>query len=427
MSIIDYHGRLRTVPGKNYFVGEKSNEIAYPAGSSLFWSSASDKFYNELTVTNMVRQFGIQIIRCAMTAWSSWSDGYVQNPLKYKNHVETIVSAAIKNKIYVIIDWHCEGNNSIYVSEAKEFFKEMAQKYNGIPNVIYEIWNEPTNQTWDEVIRPYCVEIVKEIRKWDSHNLILCGTQTWSQRIEDAAKNPIIDSNLGYVLHFYSNLHGPGLYRNKINLGVPIFVSEWGTPGEHRNTDGFITWLEENKIPHVSWAINNKDEPLSYFVKSCRNYTGPWEHKDLTETGKIFLKLLNNWRGNSFREYLKLEAENFTKCSPEIKTETTQDTEGVLNVGWISNRSWLKYKITVSGGLYKIQYRVSSLNGGKLRLDYNSGKNIVGELNIPKTGGWQNWITISHTVQLPNGTYELGIFALTGGWNLNWITLEKIN
>jgi hypothetical protein len=46
-------------------------------------------------------------------------------------------------------------------------------------------------------------------------------------------------------------------------------------------------------------------------------------------------------------------------------------------------------------------------------------------LNVPATGGWQNWTTISHTVNVNAGTYNVGVFARTGGWNFNWIRITR--
>lgn len=435
--MIDFHGRLQTVKGKNYFIGEKSKEIVYPAGCSLFWSSASGNYYNESVVKNLKTQFNCQIIRCAMTAWSGWSDGYIQNPEKYKQQAINIAEAAIKNGIYCIIDWHCEGDNSPYLNQAKTFFAEMAKRYSGIPNIIYEIWNEPKEQTWNTTIRPYCVEVIKEIRKYDSKNLVLCGTQTWSQKVEDAAKNPIDDPNIAYVLHFYSNLHGSWLYQNKANLGVPVFVSEWGTPGQHPNTKGFLDWLENNKVPHCSWAINNKAEPLSYFTPNSKNFTGTWDTNELTDTGKIFLDVLRNWKGNQIsipptptptppeEKSITIEAENFQSCSSGVKTENS--SEGGKNVGWINDRSWMIYRCDLKKGKYRVEYRVASPNnGGQLRIDTNQGKTVFGTIQIPDTRGWQKWTTISHNVELSTDLKSFGIFAIRGKWNLNWIKFTQV-
>jgi hypothetical protein len=79
-----------------------------------------------------------------------------------------------------------------------------------------------------------------------------------------------------------------------------------------------------------------------------------------------------------------------------------------------------------SSGSYKVEYRVAG-NGGKLSLDLNAGSKVLGALSVPATGGWQNWTTISHTVNVNAGTYKLGIYAVAGGWNLNWIRITKIS
>tara|TARA_R100000656_G_scaffold42949_1_gene35455 strand:- start:832 stop:1026 length:195 start_codon:yes stop_codon:yes gene_type:complete len=50
----------------------------------------------------------------------------------------------------------------------------------------------------------------------------------------------------------------------------------------------------------------------------------------------------------------------------------------------------------------------------------------LGQVNIPATGGWQNWVTVSHNVSINAGTYSVEIFAPQGGWNLNWFKFPKL-
>ncbi len=111
-----------------------------------------------------------------------------------------------------------------------------------------------------------------------------------------------------------------------------------------------------------------------------------------------------------------------------MQTENTSDTDGGLNVGWIDANDWLTYNsITIpTSGTYTIEYRVASIYGtGRLSLELNGGSIQLGEIAIPNTGGWQNWTTISQTVNINAGTYNLGIFAKSGGWNINWFRIKR--
>lgn len=126
---------------------------------------------------------------------------------------------------------------------------------------------------------------------------------------------------------------------------------------------------------------------------------------------------------------LTQEAENYSS-SLGVQLEATSDAGGGQNVGWIDAGDWMNYSAIQipSPGTYRIEYRVASANGGgRLSLDTNSGATLLGALDIPSTGGWQNWTTISHNIEFSAaGSYNLGVYAQAGGWNLNWWKLTKL-
>jgi GH18 family chitinase len=120
-----------------------------------------------------------------------------------------------------------------------------------------------------------------------------------------------------------------------------------------------------------------------------------------------------------------LQAENYCLMSG-IQTESTTDTGGGLNVGYIDAGDYMGYRINVpSAGTYTIQYRVASQSGGgSIRFERLGGGTVFGTISVPSTGGWQVWTTISHNVQLPAGQQEVAIAAATGGFNINWFGIS---
>ena len=122
----------------------------------------------------------------------------------------------------------------------------------------------------------------------------------------------------------------------------------------------------------------------------------------------------------------QLEAENYSNMSG-VQTEAC--SEGGQNVGWIDQGDWMAfYNVSFpTSGRYTIEYRVASPNGSQLSADLNAGSIQLGAVTIPATGGWQNWTTVSHTVSVNAGTYNFGVFAPAGGWNLNWVRIRSAN
>ncbi len=110
-----------------------------------------------------------------------------------------------------------------------------------------------------------------------------------------------------------------------------------------------------------------------------------------------------------------------------VQTEATTDAGGGSNVGYIDAGDWMVYNSInfPTSGTYTVQYRVASVSGSKLSMDLNAGSIQLGAVNIPATGGWQNWTTVTQTVNVNAGTYNVGLYAQAGGWNINWFTISK--
>ena len=281
--------------------GVKDGAEVQVRGMSLYWSLMPQavEFWSEEGVTTMVRDMNIQIVRAAMATgnedWSNGYKGYGSDPTTQKNLMKTVVEAAIKNDIYVIIDWHSHNANE-QTESAKSFFKEMAQTYGKYDHVIFELFNEPTDIAWG-TIKNYADQVVSVIREY-SDNLILVGTPKWDQNPQAAIGNEVSDpkKNTAYTLHYYANSHcWSGSYdwggacegtngEQAINAGLSVFVSEWGTgtadgggtPDQGRNKS-WQEYVDKHKLSWANWSASKISEGTAAFTgsatKSSLQYT----------------------------------------------------------------------------------------------------------------------------------------------------------
>ncbi|MBN2717343.1 MAG: glycoside hydrolase family 5 protein [Deltaproteobacteria bacterium] len=180
----------------------------------------------------------------------------------------------------------------------------MASTYGEYPNVIYEICNEPENVSWDDIKR-YANTVIPAIRAIDADNIIIVGTQDWSQRIDLAAASPLTGySNIMYSLHFYAGEHFSWV-RDRgdaaLTLGLPIFVTEWGGSDYSGGDNGLffrneaeilIDWVNQRQLSWINWSFSNKDE-TSAAIKPGVRLLGPWTDSDLTQSGKMVHAMLS--------------------------------------------------------------------------------------------------------------------------------------
>jgi beta-glucanase (GH16 family) len=119
-----------------------------------------------------------------------------------------------------------------------------------------------------------------------------------------------------------------------------------------------------------------------------------------------------------------IEAESYSNMSG-IDVENC--SEGGQNVGWIDAGDWIVWDIDLpNSGSYNVEYRVASLNGGgTIQLEKAGGSPVYGSISVPSTGGWQNWTSISHNVNLEAGVQQIAIYAPNGGYNINWLKLSS--
>ncbi len=275
---VSYYGEL--VASGNRVIGSKTNKPAQVRGVSFFWSNWSSQFWTKGMVNRMVDEFNVELVRAAYGVDDDGTPYDATNEAKLRE----VVNAAIDRDIYVIIDWHTHGAHK-NVAAAKDFLGRMAEEYGQYDNVIFEVFNEPTDIAWAEV-KGYAEQVIPVIRQ-HSDNLVVVGTTMWSQDVDVAANNPVAGDNLAYALHFYVPNHGLHL-KSKLDAemsknNIAVFASEWGFwdlvdwGSNDMSVDQWMSALDQHQISWANWAIADKEEKSSLlFPDGSLREAGVW-------------------------------------------------------------------------------------------------------------------------------------------------------
>jgi endoglucanase len=296
-------GIVTTVPtGRLQVSGTKltdeSGNIIQLRGVSTHGISWFPDYVNYDAFATLRDDWGANVVRIAM--YPEEYNGYLSGGDKaaLKQIIDNGVNYATDLGMYVIIDWHVLNYApSRHTQEACDFFAEMASKYSGHDNVIYEICNEPVGADWNSDIKPYAETVIGTIRQFDDHALILVGTNTWSQDVDSVVGNTLDDGNVMYVAHFYAGTHKENI-RNKIstalNAGVPVFISECsicdasGNGGiDYASANEWLDFMNSNQLSFIAWSLSNKAETSALISSGCSAKSG-WSDGDLSETGRWF-------------------------------------------------------------------------------------------------------------------------------------------
>jgi hypothetical protein len=108
-----------------------------------------------------------------------------------------------------------------------------------------------------------------------------------------------------------------------------------------------------------------------------------------------------------------------------VDLETCTDTGCGYDVGWTGTGQWFRYTVNVATARsYAVTLRLASPSGvtDGLHIASSSGANLSGNINVPNTGGWQTWTTVTVTVTLPAGQQTFTIDQDNGGWNIHQLT-----
>ncbi|GJM25824.1 MAG: hypothetical protein DHS20C16_22390 [Phycisphaerae bacterium] len=114
----------------------------------------------------------------------------------------------------------------------------------------------------------------------------------------------------------------------------------------------------------------------------------------------------------------------------EVDIEVCADAGGGFDVGWMASGEWLEYSVNVAAaGEYQIDIRVASeTTGGNFHIEFD-GVDKTGNINVPATLGWQNWVTVSSNTDLSKGaqTMRFANQNAAGEYNVNFFDFTLLH
>lgn len=130
--------------------------------------------------------------------------------------------------------------------------------------------------------------------------------------------------------------------------------------------------------------------------------------------------------------YSTIQAESYDSQSG-VSTETTTDTGGGQNIGYLANGDWALYKGVNFGSTAATQFSARVASGAasgisglvEVRLD-SATSTPVGSFAVANTGGWQTWKTVPANISSVTGTHDVYLTFTSGQSadfvNVNWFT-----
>jgi len=308
--------RLRGVNFTDPFLLEKDD---------LNGDGVADLHFSEKIVEDFarVKALGANIVRLAIYP------GYyrlVGGESYLTTYVDRAVDLAEKNRLYLIIDYHVIGRpggwydspsdatlwqypTKVHYTDADmavAFWDKVAARYGKKNHVLFEIYNEPADETasytWADW-RPTGQLLIDTVRKHSS-NLVLGSGPKYSNDLSDVPKNPYSGSNLVYVAHVYPGNVPKGedqvaAWEKSFGFLAKTYsmiVSEWGFSNEGDETtngtlEGFgkplLDYLDQKNIHWTAFVYHPMDAGQGQLL-----IENDWT--TLTQFGEFVKKRLQN-------------------------------------------------------------------------------------------------------------------------------------
>ena len=244
--------------------------------------------------------------------------GQTDGGASYRALVRQVVDYCASHRCYVLLDLHWNdagmwgeniGQHVMPDMNSLTFWRSCAQEYRNNPAVLFDLYNEPHNTTWDIWLNggeisetsgpgarqgrfvpvkyqtPGMQAMLDNVRSWGARNLVVCGGLDWAYDLSGFLKGYALKDPTGngviYACHVYNN-KGETIDKWLSHLDaalkhIPVIMSEFGgqNGGATVNqpnawVDRVIKEMDKRHCNYAAWDLHPAAGPT---LISDWNYT----------------------------------------------------------------------------------------------------------------------------------------------------------
>ena len=230
-------------------------------------------------------------------------DAPANDPDAYRTLVDQVVKLAAANGAYVVLDLHRFLTPD---QSCVDFWKDAAARYKNNPAVLFDIFNENHDTSWDvwqkggavvlkqkdgtsQTVQSVGMQaLVDAVRATGAHNIIVAGGLEYSYNLTGVLKGYALDDKGGngimYATHFYNWHKGWAEHFMDVAAKYPVLIGETGADVKKMNfiplnqQEDPSTWvpdaigfIQKNHLNWTAWSFHTGATPA--MLSNMEDYT----------------------------------------------------------------------------------------------------------------------------------------------------------
>lgn len=265
---------------------------------------------------SLIKNAGFDHVRIPIrwNAYAEYKPPYRISPFIFKR-VDHVISEALKNNFYIIINIHHYEEIMQDPEKHKERFlklwEQISEYYKNYPESLYfELLNEPCMNLRSNLWNEYLMEAIKIVRKTNPTRKIIVGPTDWNSLFKlNELRIPQDDKNIIVTFHYYNPFNFTHQGAEWVNPSPPVGVKWQGTEQEkkavERELDMVLDWAKRNGNPPLHMGefgayskadMESRVRWTSFVARSAENRGIAWTYWEFCSSFGIYDALNKRWR-----------------------------------------------------------------------------------------------------------------------------------